>query len=295
VRLKKELEIRTGQKFVSTNLVFRNFSEEYLSWYVTMYPSSFFRSEQIIRQHLMPVFEFVALDEIKIRMADQYMVARKRAGAKSGTIIKEMRVLKAMLNQALRWEYLDKDPLKNLQLPKSLDSKPPRFYTPEELETIYCWAPYNWHWWRLMANTGLRRKEALQLEWGHIDSDKINILSTEQDRSKSGLWRPVPLSSGARYALKRFERDRVDDYVFPRVNRNSLSRAFDRVVTRADIAEPKGSLHCLRHTFASTLVQKGVPLRVIQKLLGHADYTTTERYAHLAPDFLHQVVTDLEI
>ena len=44
-----------------------------------------------------------------------------------------------------------------------------------------------------------------------------------------------------------------------------------------------GTLHRLRHTFCAHLVMAGVPLRRVQLLAGHADYKTTEMYAHLAP------------
>lgn len=49
------------------------------------------------------------------------------------------------------------------------------------------------------------------------------------------------------------------------------------------------SLHSLRHTYISHLVMAGIPLRVVQKLTGHAHHSTTERYAHLAPNFMQDL------
>ena len=52
-------------------------------------------------------------------------------------------------------------------------------------------------------------------------------------------------------------------------------------------------IHDLRHTFASWLVMEGVPLFEVSKLLRHASIQMTERYAHLAPDYLHDAVASL--
>ena len=54
------------------------------------------------------------------------------------------------------------------------------------------------------------------------------------------------------------------------------------------------TFHTLRHTFASWLVMEGVPLFVVSKLLCHASIQMTERYAHLAPDHLHDAVASIK-
>jgi len=76
----------------------------------------------------------------------------------------------------------------------------------------------------------------------------------------------------------------------PRMAPGSLSRAFDRALERAGL---DGSLHCLRHTFCAHLVMAGVPLRTVQLLAGHAHFSTTEKYAHLAPGHLQDAVRGL--
>lgn len=286
----KELELATGQNFLPSGLIFSNFCAEYLDWFVVAHPNSYYRVEQIILQHLTPYFEFFPLDNIRIKDAEKYKSTRLKSGIKTSTVNKELITLKAILNRACKWEYLPSSGLKYLELAKELDSKPPRFYTAEEMELIYQWAPYNWHYWKLMANTGLRRTEASQLKWDNIKETEIHIESTEEERTKSGKWRKVPLNSNAKHALKRFERDRINEYVFPRVNKDSLTRAFKRVLNRAPINNPKGSVHCLRHTFCSHLVMNDVPLRTVQILAGHSKITVTEKYAHLAPEYLKNSV-----
>jgi site-specific recombinase XerD len=68
-----------------------------------------------------------------------------------------------------------------------------------------------------------------------------------------------------------------------------LSKLFKRYVLRADL-NPKLKFHSLRHTFASWLVQKGVSIYEVSKLLGHSDIRVTQIYAHLTLDNLRSAV-----
>ncbi len=86
--------------------------------------------------------------------------------------------------------------------------------------------------------------------------------------------------------------------VFPQPDGSPLTPrqavcALWRMYERAEL--PKRGWHVLRHTFASQLVMKGVSMRHVQKLLGHASITMTERYAHLAPESLHEAVAVLDV
>jgi integrase len=148
---------------------------------------------------------------------------------------------------------------------------------------------YRWAW-QLLANTGMRRGEALHLRWADVGQEEIRILSDAQQRTNSGHWRAVTISDGAGHALDEL-RDGTA-WVLPRMRPESLSRAFDRTATRSEVG---GHLHCLRHTYCSHLVQAGVPLRTVQVLAGHASYKTTERYAHLAPGNLQDAVRSMAI
>lgn len=280
----KNTEIRFGKRILSNNLVFSNYAEEYKDWYVIEYPTSYYRVEQIINQHLSPYFGFMPIDVIKIRDCEHYKTQRLSTGIKRATVVKEMRQLKAMLNKACQWEYLDFNPIANLTYPKNIDSAPARFFTVDELEKIYTTSDRA-HWWRFLANTGLRRGEALALKRKWIGKDGLKVISTEQSRTKSGGWREIPIFDGAREALDKF--DKSGPLLYPQINPSSLSRAAITDFKRAGVG---GSMHSLRHSFCSHLVMNGTNLRVVQVLAGHSKIEVTEQYSHLAPDYISQNV-----
>lgn len=135
----------------------------------------------------------------------------------------------------------------------------------------------------------LSTSEAIALDWRNVGKEELRVISADGARTKSGRWRLIPLSSGASHALEELKGQRC---VLPQVRPESLTRAFERTVARAELA---GNLHCLRHTYCSHLVMQGVPLRTVQVLAGHASYQTTERYAHPAPGHLQDAVKGLDL
>ena len=139
------------------------------------------------------------------------------------------------------------------------------------------------------ANTGMRRGEIFNLKW--TDVDFTNKLLYIRD-SKSGKQRSIPLNE---MLSNLFINLRIDNkggiYVFPGrrgprfVN---IQRPFKKAVEGAGIKDFR--FHDLRHTFASHLVMKGVNLKAVQELLGHADLRMTMRYSHLDPNYKRQAV-----
>lgn len=304
-RLAKELELQTGQRiFVAADL-FEDFVREYLEWHALKFPDSHFRVKQICEQCLMD-FYGKSLSQIEQSDVERWLAQRetrvgrdrhqRRAVVSAETASKELRTLKAVLNKAVQWRRgISESPAKDVKPPKNKRSRPIHWYSREELGKLYSdeieFAPI----WRLMANTGMRRAEAQQLRWEDVNFERghINVLSTEDERTKSGKWREIPLSEAARMALlllKTYTGE--DEYVLPRMTGPSLSRHFLRDVKRLGL---KGSLHSLRHSYGAHLVMAGVPLRTLQTLMGHASFTTTERYAHIAKDHLRDQAMKVSI
>lgn len=267
-----------------------DWASEYLTWHQLQFPDSHYRTEQVVSQHILPGWEFKRLDEITDRDVEAKVTLWRSQDYRDHTITKHLRVLKAMLNRAVEKRILTESPAETVPAPRILDAAPHVFYDREELEALYLASSFDpfhpkdpqhaaWHApaWKLLANTGMRRGEALALKRRWVGSDGLKIVSTGDERTKSGEWRDVPLFPGAKEALEALSGD--GEYVLPRVAPPSLSRAAGKCISRADL---DGSLHTLRHTFISHLaMDPNVPIRDIQRWAGHASITTTEKYMYL--------------
>jgi integrase len=287
-----EIEIRTGENPLTPQTEYRltDILPEVHEWYQLRHPASYERT-LIFQGHLLPYFGNVHLTEINTPLITKYQTSRMEA-VSIPTINKEVGHLQKLLNLAVEWELIAKNPLasKNWKL-ENPESKPPRYFEKRELQRLYEFHPESAPLWQILAGTGMRRKEAMNLKWVDIKDGELHILSTSQRRNKTGKWRQIPMSPNVKKALSQLPRD--SEFVFPQMDHRNFSRKFERHLQRLNIKN--ASLHTLRHTFCSHLASNGVPLRTIQILAGHSSFSTTERYAHLAPKHLHDAVQGLDL
>ncbi len=142
----------------------------------------------------------------------------------------------------------------------------------------------------VLADTGMRKEEAISMTWDQIDwkADAIRLHKTKNDQPRS-----VPLTSRTRAVLefrKSFAAGPFEGLVGTVVN-----RYWNAVKADMGLAEDGEFVpHCLRHGFASRLVQAGVSLHCVKELLGHSSLKSTLIYAHLAPDNLRAAVAVLD-
>ncbi|MBI5854268.1 MAG: site-specific integrase, partial [Nitrospirae bacterium] len=141
-------------------------------------------------------------------------------------------------------------------------------------------------------HTGMRKGEILGLTWDLVD---LNHGFIRLKQTKNGKARALPLNETLWTLLGRL-RTRPD---VPRVFHDAdgqrwgdVRHAFDRACEGAGLTDFR--FHDLRHTFASWLIMRGVPLATVSNLLGHTSPTMTLRYAHLSPKHLTSAVRVLD-
>ena len=237
---------------------FREYVNVYLEVFELKFPSSYETSRHTLIDDFEPLLKDLMLHEITIKDINGFIGLKKNI-IKTATINRKLSILRALLNQAKN-DGFDVTDTKIVELPDD-ESRPPKYFTVDELEDI--------------------------------NNDSMYIVSTSGNRTKSRKWRYVRITDNAKASLDKF--DMSGEYLLPRVHNDMPKTRFRRVCKKAGIKQGKWGVHCLRHTFASHLVMGGVPIRTVQVLLGHASIKTTERYAHLSPDYLRDSMGNLNL
>jgi integrase/recombinase XerD len=153
----------------------------------------------------------------------------------------------------------------------------------------------------LIYASGLRISELTALPLAALARDPAYLIIT----GKGGKDRLAPLNLTARAAVKAWlevrkdflpKGDKANPWLFPsrgkagRLTPRRFAQLLDEAAADAGIDPARVSPHVLRHAFATHLLEGGADLRVVQKLLGHADIATTQIYTHVASDRLAEVV-----
>jgi integrase/recombinase XerD len=149
--------------------------------------------------------------------------------------------------------------------------------------------------------SGLRISELTALPLAALSRDPAYLII----KGKGGKERLAPLNDAARAAVKAYiaarpaflpKGDKANPWLFPsrgkagRLTPRRFAQVLDEAAAGAGIDPERVSPHVLRHAFATHLLEGGADLRVVQKLLGHADIATTQIYTHVASDRLREIV-----
>ena len=268
---------------------FREFTKEYLRRSDPHWKPSGRRTVRVyLKARILPAFGKMPLDRIGPEDVAAWFDSASKD--KPGAANRAVEVLRSMMFRAEEWGLRERDTNPCLGINKNPGRKLARFLDTDELARLGRALDVHEDRWpeavaaiRLLALTGCRRGEVLNLRWRNIGKDALNL-----EDSKTGP-RTVPLGKAARAIIAELPGPRkADVFLFPK-NAQRRSPHNIAVCWRAACTEAKlGSLrlHDLRHTAASQAVMSGENLPLIGKLLGHRRHRTTAGYAHLADGHL---------
>lgn len=210
---------------------------------------------------------------------DELVAAWRDRGLADATINRKLSALSKMLDYALRKDWIDRKP----HIERRKESKGRiRWLTDREEAKVLKWMEDQGErdvadLIAFLLDTGMRRSEALTLQWKDVKREQVHIWDT-----KNGEGRTVWLTNRAKDILKS-RRKYKHNGPFTKMNKEAVRWVWDKM--KADLGLENDSefvLHALRHTFCTRLVQSGIPIYTVKKLAGHKRIETTERYAHLS-------------
>ena len=250
--------------------------------YLQDYQVRQFRSRSTARGRIAHLTAFfgraaraAALTTYQIR---QYQLARRAAGAATGTINRETSALHRMGTLAVHWGWLDTVP----GFPDRLRENPPRqgFFEHPEYLAVRAHLPAPWQdILDLAYYSGWRKNEILGLTWDEID-EAGGVTRLSPGRSKTLVGRILPISQPIAEALarRRARRDPDSPLVFHRdgIPIRRWRTAWRTACQAAGV--PTRFLHDCRRTAARNLIRASVPERVAMLLTGHKSRAIFDRY-----------------
>jgi site-specific recombinase XerD len=181
----------------------------------------------------------------------------------------------------------------------SVPHKLPVVLSPEEVKQFFANLLYLPYRAALMTayGTGMRVSEVIRLKVSDIDSQRM-LIRVEQGKGKKDRY--VMLSPRLLEVLRTwFRAERPKDWLFPgwRIGQHmrpaALELACREAGKRAGLNK-RITVHTLRHSFATHLLENGTDIRVIQMLLGHSRIDTTARYTHVSSQLIRQTQSPLD-
>jgi integrase len=295
----RDLLNETPSSVERTDVTLTKFVEEYVN-YVRSVVSP--RTCKEYQNGLKSFLSFTGdrpISSISAKDCDLYQCRLVQKNLKPSSINIYLTGLQSVFETAVRWGYITSNPFKKVRRLK-VQKLPPEFMSTEQVKIFLESQP---PFWRRVFTfgflTGARVSEIVSLRWSDVDLQRAQVrFGSSSFATKNRKVRVVPLHP-VLIAMFKEMKQTESGFVFAKRNGqpydpNHVSYIFRSAIRR--LGFPR-ELHChsSRHTWASMLVANGVPIYTVSKLLGHSSIQMTERYAHLQPDQMHDVINRLKI
>jgi len=270
-------------------ILFEKFAKEYYELHSKQNKRSWMRDRASIR-NLLRFFKGKTLNSITPDLIERYKAKRKDE-VSPASVNRELACLKNMFTKAIEWGKVDKNPVKKVKLFREQNIKE-KILTNEEARKLIEVANSHLKPILIVAlNTGMRKREILNLKWKNINFSKGYIFIED---SKSGRSRKIPMNNLVYKTLKSLKNESGFVFYNPETKKpiQDVKRAFGTACKKAGIIGLR--FHDLRHTAATKMIEAGVDLVTASKILGHASIQMTMRYAHPTPENMKRAVEKLE-
>jgi site-specific recombinase XerD len=231
------------------------------------------------------------LNTITRKQCEEFINHLRGNALKPTTINITIRHLKAAFKKAIEWEYIDKTPWEYVKQIKLKDSLP-RACNKQEIESLLSVISIQEDRELILTYlyTAGRRTEIARLQWQDFkENHGIWMVHIKESKTKTRI---IPLAENLKELL--FYRKKHIGPVFPSsyYHPKEVSKKFRKYADNAGLKNVK--LHDMRHTSATFMLLKGVPLKIVSEILGHTTVRTTEIYTKLIAEHLRDAINTLK-
>jgi site-specific recombinase XerD len=289
-----DLDLAT-RKFYDYSLFMRGYSAATISRY-----------DRVIKVYKKYANLIQVQDINETNLKGLFIHGRTNLSWKAGTFITYHRSLSVFVAWCVKNGYLPSNPVKDIELPK-LEKRLPTKLTKQDafklLEVVYNF-PYDYQFLRhrnlaifsMLLFVGLRRSELIKLKYTDVDTDNHTIFIRQGKGNKDRI---IPMSFTLAQNLRGYivERKRLNKTCpefFTSLNRNmgftwsGLKRLVEKISKASGV---KFTLHTLRHSFATLMLEGGCDIYSLSKMMGHSNITTTTIYLSASVEHLRGQIT----
>jgi integrase len=279
----------------------QQFTDEFLSYAKSTFAHRTWLIYKGALSHFQGITGNPLLQSITLQQLDQYKARRLNGKIAPVTVNIELRALKACMNTAVSWKLIETNPFAHMRQVGVQEAQPP-YFSKTDFQRLLNAIGEQWLKDLVVfaAMTGMRRGEIVNLRWQDVELSRklITVQSNPTFKTKQGKRRVVPMSELVFNLLNARAGRSTCEYVFhiggKKINDDHASKKLKGYVDEAGL-DGKLHFHSLRHSFATWLVQDGVSLYEVQKLLGHSNIAVTQVYSHLQPEGLHATVNRIDV
>lgn len=302
-RKMRRLEKTIGSILLEKCMTLSDFSQYWISNEVKVVrtKATLTTYSRLLRVYIRPHLGKLTLDTIKAHHINEFMGVLKSKKFAAATISLILSVLQRCLEFAVLNDVIGRNIMRSIDKIQGQEVEP-EYWDVEDLKKFfkYMASKQSFPLFYTAAKTGMRRGELVGLRWNSVFFKKglirVDHTRTNNDpklETKNKKIRRIPITTDLLELLKNLKEKNKGsryDYVFithkgEPYSYNSINGMFFEYQKKAKITKTI-SIHKLRHSFASLFAEEGGSMELLQVIMGHSNFKTTERYRHFSDDFM---------
>lgn len=270
-----------AEKF-SSGVSSESFSEYILNYLKSVKHKIADETYRTYKSQITKILQFknpIGFNQVSESLVNNYEKWMYQKNNNKVTIAKSLSMLRTFARHALRENYIKEDPFKNIKIQHGVGKR--EYLTLTELQKLEAIFTENdlqnykknvLQYFLFCCYTGLRFSDIKNLKRDNINEGVMNLRMHKTERE---IYIPLP-----KKAINLLPENETGKNIFKVITNQKTNTYLSDIMSKAGINK-KISFHCARHTFATVSIELGIPLEVIQSILGHSSVKTTQIYAKI--------------